>query len=553
MTRNPRQANLRALVVLPDPGSSPSMAQCTLATGRLLAETGVEVSILPVGDSQAITGPFDVVFDAQPGDAAAVALRVEEENASTQYHIIVAAGTTLLSALCARPDYAARVWALAVDFPTALDLLSAGPSPALTNIVAAARWIICPNEMIRGLLDACLPGAAQKTVVARIGIDDDVGDITRSGQIDELVERSFPSAPRLAVQGRPMRVVVAGHALHFLSAVMDHFRALPEVELRVDHVVSFARHDEAASRELVDWADVVICEWCSPVAIWYSRNKRHGQRLVVRLHRMEIYNTWPDQVDIDAVDQIVCVSPHYARLTRDRTGWPATKIVVVPNYVDVARFRRGKLPGAEFNLGFVGIVPRRKRVDLALEVLERLRRRDPRFTLFVKSQMAWDLHWAWRQPEERAYSQMLFRRIGTSSLLRDGVAFDRYGPDVAGWLRKIGFVLSTSEDESFHLAPAEGMSSGAVPALLDWPGSDTIYDTSWIHRGPEALADAIHDIVDGGRWEDVRSKAAAQALLSFDIGMVCARFIELLTNDLPPATATRSIAVVPGVQGSGAE
>jgi len=34
------------------------------------------------------------------------------------------------------------------------------------------------------------------------------------------------------------------------------------------------------------------------------------------------------------VDQVVCVSKHYARLTREITGWPAEKIVVIPNYVD---------------------------------------------------------------------------------------------------------------------------------------------------------------------------------------------------------------------------
>jgi glycosyltransferase involved in cell wall biosynthesis len=464
----------------------------------------------------------------------------------------MAAGITLLRALCARPDYAARVWALAVDFPTALDILSGGPSPALTDIAAAARWIICPNEVTRGLLDACIPGAAQKTAVARIGTDDDEDATTRDGQIGELVDRSFPSAPRLAVQGRPMRVVVAGHALHFLSAVMDHIRALPEVEMRIDHVVSFTRHNEVASKELVNWADVVICEWCSPVAIWYSRNKRSNQRLIVRLHRMEIYNDWPDRIDIDAVDQVVCVSSHYARLTQKRTGWPVTKLVVIPNYVDSARFRRDKLPGAEFNLGFLGIVPRRKRVDLAFDVLEKLRRRDRRFTLFVKSQMAWDLSWAWRQSEEREYARMLCQRIGSSGLMRDGVVFDRYGPDVAAWMRKIGFVLSTSEDESFHLAPAEGMSSGAVPVLLNWPGSETIYDASWIHHSPEAIADKIYDIVKGERWEEVRSEAAAQALHSFDIGIVCEQFVRLLTDNLPSVLAIRTIAVVtPNVQGAG--
>ncbi len=474
MTRGRLQPGIRALVVLPAPAESDEMAESLVRIGRSLVANGVTVSILPTGDPRedpsADLGPLAAVLDAQTGDAASVALRVEEENAATPFDVIVAAGIRVLSALSAGPDLVGKLWGLPA-LPDPLEFLAGGPSPMLDAITAASRWVLCPDEITRGLLDGTVTGAAQKTVVFT---DDDADDAMR-----ELVQsrscwkdRSLLS-PGWRREGARCAWSWRG-SLHFLAGVMERLRVLSEVEFRVDHVVSFARHDEVASLELVAWADVVICEWCSPVAIWYSRNKRPGQRLVVRLHRMEIYNDWTDQVDINAVDQVVCVSPHYARLTRERTGWPAAKIGVIPNYVDVARFRRAKVSGAEYNLGFVGIVPMRKRVDLAFDVLERLRRRDPRFTLFVKSQMAWDLYWAWRQPEEREYTWMLYRRIGSSELLRDGVVFDRYGPDVAAWMRKIGFVLSTSEDESFHLAPAEGMSSGAVPALLNWPGSDNL-------------------------------------------------------------------------------
>ena len=58
----------------------------------------------------------------------------------------------------------------------------------------------------------------------------------------------------------------------------------PGVELRIDHWQGLHRHDEAASRRLVEWADVVVCEWAGPNAVWYARHKRPGQRLVVRLH-----------------------------------------------------------------------------------------------------------------------------------------------------------------------------------------------------------------------------------------------------------------------------
>ena len=53
---------------------------------------------------------------------------------------------------------------------------------------------------------------------------------------------------------------------------------------------------------------------------------------------------------------------------------------------------RRKLEGARHHLGVIGIVPARKRLDLALDVLEELRREDDRYLLFVKSSMPWD-HW----------------------------------------------------------------------------------------------------------------------------------------------------------------
>jgi glycosyltransferase involved in cell wall biosynthesis len=326
---------------------------------------------------------------------------------------------------------------------------------------------------------------------------------------------------------------VAGHDLKFFTRLLDHLRSLPAVEVRVDQWPALGKHDPEVSRELAEWADVVVCEWCGPNAVWYSEwRKKHGrpeQRLVVRLHRFELYGAWPGRLDIDAIDQVVCVSPHYADLTRKMTGWPAEKITVIPNWVDDAQFGRAKLPGAEHHLGMIGIAPWRKRLDLAVDVLEELRRRDPRYTLFVKSKLPWDLPWIWNRTEEREAFEALFHRIRRSPLLAPAVVFDPAGPDVASWLRRIGFVLSTSEDESFHLAPAEGMASGAVPALLPWEGSDRIYDPRWIHQDAGAMAAAIAATVAEGRWEEERAQARAEVRRSYALDLVCDRWAELLT------------------------
>jgi glycosyltransferase involved in cell wall biosynthesis len=348
---------------------------------------------------------------------------------------------------------------------------------------------------------------------------------------------AFPPPPVPAVPGDPaagrLRVVVAGHDLKFFGPILEYLKDQPGLEVRVDQWESLGRHSGEVSTAMAQWADVVICEWCGPNAIWYSRHKRRGSRLIVRLHRFELAAGYPNLVNIKAVDQVVCVSRHYARLCRERVGWPAEKVVTIPNFVDVAQLDRPKLEGARHHLGIVGVVPARKRLDLALDVLEELRREDDRYLLFIKSGMPWDYWWVWRKAEERAHYTTALRRIQRSAL-RGAVVFDEPGPDVPSWLRRVGFVLSTSDDESFHVAPAEGMASRAVPVLRHWPGAETIYDTRWIHRTPADMAQAIAALGDS-EWQQAGDLAQRQAAEAFAMDQVRRSWLDLLTSDLPPA------------------
>ncbi len=179
-----------------------------------------------------------------------------------------------------------------------------------------------------------------------------------AGRLRAYLARAVPAAPlpRALPSGAPLRVVIAGHDLKFFNSLIDYFRLQPDLEVRVDHWAALGEHDEAKSRELAEWADVIVCEWCGPNAVWYSRHKRRSARLLVRLHRFELYSPYPAQVKIGNVDQVICVSDYYARLTREKTGWPAAKIVTVPNALDVLQFDRPKLDGARFHLGMTSMV-----------------------------------------------------------------------------------------------------------------------------------------------------------------------------------------------------
>jgi len=374
---------------------------------------------------------------------------------------------------------------------------------------------------------------------------DRTGDAAREFTLEKAAERLrgylARAVPKAVSSPGPdtaakLKVVVAGHDLKFFTPLLNYLRLQSDLEVRLDQWAALGKHDPAASRELAGWADVVVCEWCGPNAIWYSKHKRRGSRLLVRLHRFELESPYPAKVKIGAVSQVICVSDHYARLTRERTGWPEAKVVTVPNAIDVSQLDRPKLDGARFHLGLIGIVPSRKRLDLALDVLEELRREDDRYLLFIKAPMPWEYWWVWQNPAERDHYATALRRVQRSPLLRGAVVFDDAGPDVAAWLRRVGFVLSTSDDESFHVAPAEGMASRAVPVLRHWPGAETIYDTRWIHRDPADMAAAIAGLSSPDAWREAGDAAHAQVAAAFNLPRVCETWRGLLTADLDPAT-----------------
>jgi glycosyltransferase involved in cell wall biosynthesis len=413
------------------------------------------------------------------------------------------------------PDVAAGAAAAAAD--PALYRLAAERAGAAARQFTLER----ASERLRGYLARAIP--------------------VRRGAASEVQEAS--GTPGSRGPEAKLRVVVAGHDLKFFTPLLDYLRLQPDLEVRLDQWAALGRHDAAVSREMAAWADVVVCEWCGPNAIWYSKHKRRGTRLLVRLHRFELESHYPAQVKIGAVNQVVCVSTHYAQLCRERTGWPEAKVVTVPNAIDITQMDRPKLDGARFHLGMIGIVPSRKRMDLALDVLEELRREDDRYLLFIKSGMPWEHWWVWKNPAEREYYAGAMRRVQRSPLLRGAVVFDDAGPDVPAWLRRVGFVLSTSDDESFHVAPAEGMASRAVPVLRHWPGAETIYDTRWIHQTTAGMAAAIGALSEEAAWRRAGDVAHAQAA-AFALPRVCEAWRELLREDLDPAVPGPSLELL---------
>ena len=339
------------------------------------------------------------------------------------------------------------------------------------------------------------------------------------------------------------RVLIAGHDLKFTAPIREAIAAAG-AEVIEDVWSNHTEHDEPASRAALAEADTILCEWCLGNAAWYSRNKRPGQRLVVRLHRVEAYTDHPAAVEIDNVDTVVCVSQHIADEVIERFGWDPAKFQVIPNSVEVDRFRLPKHEGARHTLAMVGYVPKRKRLDRALDILEQLRRREPRFNLLLAGHPPSELDWVARDPDEVEFFRRCYARIQESDELRGGVSFLPFTGDLPAFFQQAGFVLSTSESEGHQVALAEGAASGAVPVIVDRPGASEQYPRRWVHRTPTDAATWVGGLGDG-EWSSEGLLAADHAA-NWAPGRVLPRWAKALdlreSSALPAADRERVVA-----------
>lgn len=355
-------------------------------------------------------------------------------------------------------------------------------------------------------------------------------------ELDANFKRAKISRPKRS--GERRKIVFAGHDFKFLEGALPSLEADPGLEIRFDKWKYTKVHDPKQSQELLNWADTVFCEWCSGAAIWYSNNADESKRVIIRLHRFELFTDAPKLVNFANVDRLIVVSDYFKQECIKRFDVDAAKIDVVPQFVDSLEFRRPKHPWAAFTMGFVGVNDfDHKRVDRAVDLLNDLRREEPRWRMRIRSVMPWHFTWIWEKDAQANKFRTLFSRIEGDSDLRDSIVFDTPGPDMAEWFRNVSFIVSTSESEGCHTSVAEGLASGACPLVLNWPGASSVYSAEYVGNSIEDLATVAKSHVgeDGLVRDEAKYLAEGE---TFDVSRTVEHFTEILTSadpaKLPP-------------------
>lgn len=304
--------------------------------------------------------------------------------------------------------------------------------------------------------------------------------------------------------------------------------------LALRHAAAQGEHLEINSDivEAFTGRDIVFADWADKGAMLASMFAPPDAKLVIRFHGVDSLSVWQFLIDWSRVTDVVFVSEHLRRTVIGHLGDQLTDVRqhVMGHALDGSRFDRVTNPSAPRTLGLVGWGQRVKDPLWALEVLAALRADNPDWRLKL---IGPDFPSAPNRMSERAYAEA-FRERALRPDIRSAITYVGYTRDVASHVADVGFALSTSLRESWHIGVVEMVASGAVPVIRDWPvyrdhgGAASLFPEDWIVQTPEEAASRILAHADHGVWRTAADTARQYVFDAFGSGSAAAEYRRII-------------------------
>jgi len=273
---------------------------------------------------------------------------------------------------------------------------------------------------------------------------------------------------------RPKIVFFCGaDGMTFLNEILEFTQKRFETRL-------FEGQTEQELYELMRWADICWFEWCTNLAAAAS-NMPKVCKNIVRLHRYEAYEQWPQQVNWSNIDILITVGNKVIKNTiiNNVPGIESqTLIVDVPNGVNLDKFeftnrQRGK------NIAFLANLRMVKNPAFVLQCMQKLHYIDPAYRLFFGGSF-----------QDMVLEQYL-RHMVKALDLGDSVFFDGWQDDISSWLADKHYIVSTSIIESQGMGLLEAMACGLKPVIHNFPGAEDIYPSEFLFNISEEFCEQI--------------------------------------------------------------
>lgn len=290
------------------------------------------------------------------------------------------------------------------------------------------------------------------------------------------------------------------------------------------NICKWESNDNEKRLELLKKSNIIFCEWGVENAVWYSNNKKKEQKLFIRVHRWEIFTKAFFKINWNNVDKVIFITPEMERIAKIRlltynslnidnfdkeyyvknnteffsetvtinNAWEhfnnfinkTSKVpnfrllndninqyslninsIMIYNYAKTSMFENNsKTEQYQFNIGMLGFVPMIKRLDIAIEIINIMVKKDKRYKLYILGKSIYDLPWLQKNSYEVEYYKKVEQKIIDYNL-SEHIIFEKYTEYPNIWMGKIGYLLSVSDIEGSHQAVAESMASGVIPFI----------------------------------------------------------------------------------------
>lgn len=238
----------------------------------------------------------------------------------------------------------------------------------------------------------------------------------------------------------------------------------------------------------VQWADTIFVEWGHRALVWASLLDT-GAPIVGRIRKYEAMTPMPLLTAWEEVGRTIFVADTIRQVVAaSAPAVSASHAVVIPERVDLPELQRSKKPEAARTIALIGWNKVSKDPQWAFDVVEKLRETDPTWRLLLVGETA---------PANTgadAYYEDLTRRI---LKFKDAVEVTGFTEDLSETLTRVGVVLSSSRLEGQHDSLVQGVASGALPVVRDWPdltrwgGAGAVYPKEWVVTSAEEAAERI--------------------------------------------------------------
>ena len=225
--------------------------------------------------------------------------------------------------------------------------------------------------------------------------------------------------------------------------------------------------------------DIIYCEWASYLLYELANIKKPHQKLICRMHRFDIYLIENWNVKYENIDKIICINDHFTKLLKKR-NLKCKNIVTINNYFNIKNININRNINSYnyFNIGIIGIEKEVKRLDIALNILIKLRKINSNFKLFSKGNKLVDTN--------------IIKELDITNYFHEDHS-NNNNISVNEWIIKnnITHILSVSNIESFHYSIISAIETDCNYYITNWIN---IAKKLWNH---ENIYNNIDDLING--------------------------------------------------------